>query len=95
MTENLPPVDAGMRRLIVSEHRRRVERIQLLADHISEYAGYLKREVDDVAPDDFRTSLQPRGWAQNIQRDAAEVVRLCGEVRAIRDTAGLLIGGAS
>ncbi len=73
--------------MFANEYRRRVERVQRLAAHIEQNAGWLKSAVERVAPDDMTRPLDPAGFARCVASDAAEIDQLLGQIDALREVA--------
>lgn len=78
------------KRIFLAEHARRVERLHGLAEHIENYAGWLKTSIQSCPPDDMGKALDSGGYAIRIGRDAATVNQLVGEIEALRSVAFLI-----
>lgn len=84
----MPTTDPGEKRMYANQVKRHEEKLQALAEHIHEYAGYLLREVQEGRP-----SLS-ESHANTIASDVANALRRIAALDALADVAFVFADGA-
>lgn len=77
----MPTSDPGEQRMYANEVRRHEKKLQQLAEHIHQYAGYLLREAQSDHPRISETHVR------TIAADADEFFRRQAALDALRDFA--------